>query len=245
MGTSAEVTVVFLVVESSQTVRESLCFVLLTFGVRGVPCADRKAAMDALGASAAVDGAIVDIDNKDVEGLQLITGLKGGESTRGMTVIVHTVQTSRDTVMRMVELGVAGYLMKPFDPDTAKTRLASIFARLATHNSQRRHIRVRPDPGELARVSFRIGRSKQITSGRIVDISLGGMAAELFNPPEGDSIAPGTPVSRMELALAGKVLSPSASVVMYKLKVLAVRFDILAPADKKALERYIFKSISS
>ncbi len=32
---------------------------------------------------------------------------------------------------------------------------------------------------------------------------------------------------------------------MYKLNVLAVRFDILNPADKKALERYIFKSISS
>jgi hypothetical protein len=32
---------------------------------------------------------------------------------------------------------------------------------------------------------------------------------------------------------------------MYKMKVLAVRFDILNPSDKKALERYIFKSISS
>jgi hypothetical protein len=49
----------------------------------------------------------------------------------------------------------------------------------------------------------------------------------------------------MEISLAGKVLSPSASVVLYKSNVLAVRFDILNPADKKTLERYIFKSISS
>ena len=236
---------VFLVVESSQTVRESLCYVLLAFGIRGIPLANRKAAAESLGKSGAVDGAIVDIDNKDVDGIQLITDLKESESTRGMSVIAHTVQTSKDIVMRMVDLGVAGYLLKPFDPDTAKTKLASIFSKLATHNSQRRHIRIRPNPDELARVSFRIGRSRQITSGRIVDISLGGMAAELFNAPEGDSITPGTPVSRMEIALAGKVLGPSASVVMYKLKVLAVRFDILNPADKKALERYIFKSIAS
>jgi two-component system chemotaxis response regulator CheY len=239
------VRVVFLVVESSQTVRESLCYVLLAFGVRGVPLANRKGALEALGKGGAVDGAIVDIDNKDVDGIQLITDLKGSDPTRGMSVIVHTVQTSKDTVMRMVDMGVAGYLLKPFDADTAKTKLAAIFSKLATHNSQRRHIRIRPNPDELARVSFRIGRSKQITSGRIVDISLGGMAAELLNPPEGDSIAPGTPVSRMEISLAGKVLGPSASVVLYKLKVLAVRFDILNPSDKKALERYIFKSISS
>jgi two-component system, chemotaxis family, chemotaxis protein CheY len=237
--------VVFLVVESSPTVRESLCYVLLAFGVRGIPLANRKAALETLGRSGAVDGAIVDIDNKDVDGILLITELKGSDSTRGMSVIVHTVQTSKDIVMRMVDMGVAGYLLKPFDADTAKTKLAAIFSKLATHNSQRRHIRVRPDPDELARVSFRIGRSKQITSGRIVDISLGGMAAELLNPPEGDSLAPGTPVSRMEISLAGKVLGPSASVVLYKLKVLAVRFDILNPSDKKALERYIFKSISS
>jgi hypothetical protein len=71
------------------------------------------------------------------------------------------------------------------------------------------------------------------------------MAAELFNPPEDEAISQGTPVSRMEIALAGKVLAPSASVVIYKSKVLAVRFEILNPTDKKALERYIFKSISS
>jgi len=237
--------VVFLVVESSQTVRESLCYVLLAFGVRGIPLANRKAAVAALEKSGAVDGAIVDIDNKDVDGIQLITDLKESERTRGMSVIVHTVQTSKDIVMRMVDLGVAGYLLKPFDPDAAKTKLTAIFSKLATHNSQRRHIRIRPSSDELARVSFRIGRSRQITSGRIVDISLGGMAAELFNPPDADSISHGTPVSGMEIALAGKVLGPSASVVMYKLNILAVRFDILNPADKKALERYIFKSISS
>jgi CheY-like chemotaxis protein len=226
-------------------VRESLCYVLLAFGIRGIPVASRKAAQEALAKGAIIDGALVDIDNKDVEGLQLITDLKQADATRGMSVIVHTIQTNKDVVMRMVDLGVAGYLLKPFDPDTAKTKLAAIFSKLATHNSQRRHIRIKPSADELARVSFRLGRSTQLTSGRIVDISLGGMAAELFNPPDGDSISVGTPLSRMEISLAGKVLTPSASVVMYKARVLAVRFEIINPADKKSLERYIFKSISS
>ena len=149
---------VFLVVESSPQVRESLCHVLLSFGVRGIPVADRAAAREALAGNDAIEGAIVDIDNLQVEGMQLITELKEDERRRGIPVIVHTVQSSKDTVMRMVQAGVAGYLLKPFVPETARAKLAAIFAKLATHNAQRRHIRVKPDPDELARVSFRSAR---------------------------------------------------------------------------------------
>jgi two-component system chemotaxis response regulator CheY len=237
--------VVFLVVESSLTVRESLCYVLLSFGIRGIPVAHRQAALEALKTTEGIAGAIIDIDNREVEGMKLVEEMKADERTRGISVIVHTVQTSKDIVMRMVDLGVAGYLVKPFSPDTAKAKLTTIFSKLASHNSQRKHIRVKPDPGELARVSFRLYRSPQLIAGRIIDISLGGLAVELFNPPAPDQLAPGAPIPKLEFALSGKALAPSASVVLCKAKVLALRFEIVNPPDKKALERYIFKSISS
>jgi two-component system chemotaxis response regulator CheY len=240
-----EVAVVFLVVESSLTVREALCYVLLSFGIRGVPAANREAAQQAIAAGTQVEGAIVDIDNKDVDGIALIREMRENEHTRGISIIVHTMQSSKDFVMRMIDMGVAGYLLKPFSPDTAKAKLAAIFSKLSTHNSQRRHIRVKPDPDDLARVSFRASGSRQLLSGRIVDISLGGIAAELFNPPPPEALTPGMPLSKLQFVLSGKELAPSASVVLYKSKVLAARFDTLSPADKKALERYIFKSISS
>jgi two-component system, chemotaxis family, chemotaxis protein CheY len=235
----------FLVVESALPVRESLCYVLLSFGIKGIPAENRAAANGILAGKDPVEGAIIDIDNKDVDGIALITELKENERTRGMTVIVHTIQTSKDFVMRMVDLGVAGYLLKPFNPDTTKVKLAAIFSKLATHNSQRKHIRVKPDTDELARVSFRLSTSSSLISGRIVDISLGGMATELFNPPAGEPFGAEVSLTHMQIVIGGRELTPSASVVMYKLKVLAVRFEILSPADKKALERYIFKSISS
>jgi len=239
------VPVVFLVVESSLSVRESLCHVLLAFGIRGIPVPTRLAALEALQSNDQIDGAIVDIDNKDVEGIQLVEELKKNERTAAISVIVHTVQSSKGFVMRMIELGVVGYLLKPFSDTNAKAKLSTIFSKMATHNSQRKHIRVKPDPGELARASFRVAGSPQLVSGRIVDISLSGLAVELFNPPAPELLSPGTSVSKLQFSLSGKELSPSGSVVLYKAKVLALRFDIINPADKKALERYIFKSISS
>jgi two-component system, chemotaxis family, chemotaxis protein CheY len=235
----------FLVIESALPVRESLCYVLLSFGIKGIPVENRAAAMALLSKGEPVEGAIVDIDNKDVDGVAFVTEVKTAERTRGMTVIVHTVQTSKETVMRMVELGVAGYLLKPFNPESSHAKLAAIFSKLASHNSQRKHIRVKPDADELARVSFRAGSGSPLYSGRIVDISLGGLAMELFNPPTGEAFQAGSQLTRMEVVIGSRELTPSASVVMYKSKVLAVRFEILGPADKAALERYIFKSISS
>jgi two-component system chemotaxis response regulator CheY len=232
-------------VESSLSVRESLCYVLLSFGVKGIPAATRTAALEALKSADRIEGAIIDIDNKEVEWMQLAADLKQNERTRGISIIVHTVQSSKELVMRMIDMGVAGYLLKPFSPETAKIKLAAIFSKLATHNSQRKHIRVKPDPDEMARVSFRVSPRAPLISGRIVDISLGGIAVELFNPPALEVLAPGTVLQRLEFTLGGKELAPSGSVVLYKSKVLALRFDMMSPADKKVLERYIFKSISS
>jgi CheY-like chemotaxis protein len=239
------VQVSFLVVEGSQTVREALCYVLLSFGVKGIPVPSRAAALSALEGAPDVQGAIVDLDNSEVEGGELLRQLRADERSRGLPIIVHTAQAGKDFVLKMVEAGIAGYLLKPFKEDVARAKLAGILARLADHNTERRHIRVKPDPEELVRVHFRLPGSSPLYSGKLLDISLGGMAIELLNPPALEALGPGTRVPRLELSLGPRELSPSGTVVLFKAKVLALRFETLPAADKTALERYIFKRISS
>jgi len=242
---SPRISSVFLVVESAQAVREALCYTLLSFGIKGIPAASRSEALAALKAHNGIEGAIVDIDNRDVEGIQLVNDLKADEVTRRIAVIVHTIQTRKEFVRRMVEIGVAGYLLKPFSAETARPKLEAILSKLSSHNASRRHIRVSPDPDELTRVSFRIRGIPQLMSGRIVDVSLGGMAIELFNPPPDNLFTQGIPIPRLEFALAGKALAPPGSVVICKSRVLAVRFETMSASDRQGLERYIFKRISS
>jgi two-component system chemotaxis response regulator CheY len=236
---------IFLVVESAQVVREALCYSLLSFGIKGLPVASRTDALAAVKAQSRIEGAIIDIDNRDVEGIQLINDLKAAENTRRIAVIVHTIQSRKEFVRQMVEIGVAGYLLKPFSPEATKTKLEAILSKLSTHNASRRHIRVSPDPDELTRVSFRITGIKQLLSGRIVDVSLGGIAVDLFNPPPDNPFTQGIPIPRLDFSLDGKALAPSGVVVIYKPRVLAVRFETMSSPDRQNLERYIFKRISS
>ena len=236
---------VFLVVERAQTVREALCYSLLSFGIKGIPAATRSDALALIDKQKGIEGAIIDIDNSDVGGIQLINDLKASEKNRGIAVIVHTIQSKKDFVRKMVEIGVAGYLLKPFHPDTTKIKLEVILSKLSTHNASRRHIRVSPEPDELARVSFRVTGIQQLMTGRIVDVSLGGMAVDLFKPPSDNLFTPGIPIARLDFALEGRALAPSGVVVIYKPRVLAVKFEAMSASDRQSLERYIFRRISS
>lgn len=235
----------FLVVEGTDRAREAIALALLSRGIKGLPAANRLAAWEALRADASIRGAIVDVDDRTVEGVRLVEEIKADESTRGIPVIVHTAQPNRAFVERLIETGAAGFLLGAFTSQTGPERLDRALARLSGHDPQRRHIRVRPDPGEMVRVSFRVPGGAALLTGLVVDISLGGMAVELLNPPPGGPPGPGARIARFDIALTGRGLSPAGSVVTSQGRTLAVRFDALADEDRTALERYIFKRISA
>ncbi len=236
----------FLVVEGSLSVREALCYVLLSFGIKGVPVSTRAAALEVLGSNPDIKGAIIDIDNQEVEGSLLISEMKEKEKTRGIPIIIHTVQASKEFVLKMIELGVTGYLLKPFREDAARAKLAAILDKLSDHDANRKHIRVKPDPQEMIRIHFRLPSFTHLVSGKIIDISLGGVAIELLNPPpESQVLAVGSRIAKLQFTLGTKELSPSAIIVLVKANIVAMRFETLNPTDKTALERFIFKQISS
>jgi DNA-binding response OmpR family regulator len=235
----------FLVAEAAPAVRQSLCYVLLSFGIKGIPVGTRAEALEALAGSNEITGAIIDIDSREIEGAELIQELRASEATGGARIIVHTVQSSKDVVVRMMEHGVVGYLLKPYRAEVATGQLKKILARSASHNSQRKHIRVRPDPEELLRLHFRLEGSSSLISGKVVDISLGGAAVELFNPPSPAALAAGTQIPNIQFALMRQNFKPPGKVILFKENLLALRFDYLTAAEKSALSKYVFKRLTT
>lgn len=234
----------FLVLEGTVPVRETLCYILLSFGIRGVPASTRQDGEEILARNPAIKGAIVDIDNKDVEGTEFIRKMAEDGHMPALQVIVHTAQSDKESVRRMLELGVAGYLLRPFDERTAAGKLRTILDRISDHGTQRRHIRVQPAADELIRVSFRLPDRQALFSGKIMDVSLGGMAIELFRLPEEQCLTAGTRIERLEMSLQNRQITPAGVVVACRGKGLAVRFEVLSVRDKPVLERYIFRRSS-
>lgn len=234
----------FLVVESSKSVRDLLCYILLSFGIKGIPINNYKDALEYLKNNKDISGAIVDIDNKDVEGIKLVKYLRENDDTKEIKVIVHTIKTSKDFVLKMAELGIVGYLLKPFEEKQTYEKLKKILSNLEDHYTARKHIRVKPEPDEILELHFRIPGYQKLISGKIIDISMGGVAVELFNLPENQLLEKGVKISTLNFVLASRQLSPSGEVVLKKGNLLAIKFTEMSIEDKNKLARFIFKRVS-
>jgi CheY-like chemotaxis protein len=72
------------------------------------------------------DVILLDISMPDMDGVQLFEALQADSKTRMVPVIVLTAKVLRKDRQRFTELGVAGMIMKPFDPVTVWRQVAEI-----------------------------------------------------------------------------------------------------------------------
>ncbi len=233
----------FIVVEHSPQIRENLCYILLTLGVKGIPVANKDEALEIL-KNKDISGAIIDVDNKEVEGLKLIEEIKHNEKTRNIHIIVHSVQSQKEFVLKMVEMGVVGYLLKPMEEETTTEKLKKILQKLETHRLERKHIRVKPDPEEIPRLHFRLTEYPKLISGKILDISMGGVAVELFNPPPEGVLQPKMKIPSIQFTLLNKQINAEGEIVIARGNVIAIKFTNIPREDSINLAKYIFKQIS-
>ena len=230
-----------LVVEHSPELRESLCYLLLAYGVRGIPAATRTQALAIVESERGIDAAIVDVDNRDVDGTALLKDLKARKPP--VRLIVHSVQSDRRFVAGMNAAGVVGHILKPFDEERTAAALRRLFLDQAG-TDKREHLRVRPEAGELLRASFRLTAGGRLISGRVINISIGGAAIDLYRPPAAESIREGWRIPALEFNLGARSLAPSGVIILYRKGILAVRFEQLSRQQKTILARYVFKKLT-
>jgi CheY-like chemotaxis protein len=229
------------VLESTVSIRQSLLKVLAALGVRGVPAASVTEAEEAIRAAGDVDTAIIDTDTPSLGGMELVARLRASSQTRAIRVVAHSGQSSRDFIVQLADLGAAGYLPRGITEEQAADRLKQVLTRAPDHEGERSHLRVRPDPGELLRLHFRLPGHKGVVSGRIVDISMGGLGVELFNPPPPIRMQQGRLIPSLEFSLGRAAIATPGILVTSRGKFCAIRFDKMTAATKDCVATYIYR----
>lgn len=64
-----------------------------------------------------VDLVIADLNLKDGTGLELIQRIRSDEEIKSLPVIIITSDASRNDIIKGSDLGVSGFLLKPFNKD--------------------------------------------------------------------------------------------------------------------------------
>jgi DNA-binding response OmpR family regulator len=235
----------FLVVTESAETSQLFCYMLLSLGVHGLPVESVERARRELEARADVGGAVIDIDDATPGGRELVSELKRGPSAGNMILIALAGESQKETVAALAQAGVAGFLLKTAGRAEAFASLKNILERAAGPvSNQRRHIRVVPPAGDLLRLHFRVSGVPGLVSGRIINLSMGGLGVEIVSPLPGGALKPETFIERLRFTLRGRELGPSGVVVGVKGKTAGVRFVSLNPEDSIALAGYIFDKIT-
>lgn len=229
------------VLEPAVPIRQSLLTVLTALGVRGLPASTVPEAENAIRSADDVEAIIIDTDTPALGGMELAARLRAAPETRAIRVVAHSGQSSREFIVQLADLGAAGYLPRGSTEAQAAERLKQVLTRAPDHEGERRYPRVRPDPNELLRVHFRLSGHKGIVSGRIVDISMGGLSVELFNPPPPIRMQPGRIIPSLEFALGRSTFATPGILVTFRAKFCAIRFDNMSSAAKDTLARYIYR----
>ncbi|MEM1355081.1 MAG: response regulator [Planctomycetota bacterium] len=82
-------------------------------------------ALDQLGGEW-VDVAFVDINMPVMNGVELITRMKADDLLKTIPVVVASTEGSQTRIDQLRELGIAGYLRKPFTPEQFKEQITQV-----------------------------------------------------------------------------------------------------------------------
>ena len=120
-----------LVVDDFSTMRRIIRALLGDLGYTDVhEAGDGAAAIDLLKAQP-FDFIITDCNMPTMTGLELLKAVRTEPATKAMPVLMVTAEGKRDQILESAQLGVSGYIVKPFTAETLKDRMESILQRIA------------------------------------------------------------------------------------------------------------------
>ena len=114
----------FLVVDDNDTNRELLTRRLEADGYAVAAAQDGREALEMLRADT-FDLVLLDIMMPEVDGYQVLQGIKSDAQLQHIPVIMISALSELDSVARCIEMGAEDYLPKPFNPTLLKARISA------------------------------------------------------------------------------------------------------------------------
>lgn len=120
----------FLIIDDSITMRRIIANILARLGhPEVVHAANGREALDRL-ATEPVDVVITDWYMPEMNGLDFVKILRTTPATSHIPIVIVTANAASDDIQHALELGVKGYILKPFTVDTMKEKIDALMAQI-------------------------------------------------------------------------------------------------------------------
>ncbi len=119
----------FLIVDDSSTMRRIITNALTKIGQTDiVEAGNGKEAMEKMGVGG-IDFILTDWNMPEMSGLEFVKAVRAKADWVKIPILMVTTNAVQDEVVEAVKAGVTDYLVKPFQPDTLKTKIESVLAK--------------------------------------------------------------------------------------------------------------------
>ena len=117
-----------LIVDDSPGMRAVLRRVIDLSGLAVESCREAASGQEALAAlrRQPADLILADINMPGMNGEELVAALKADRALGGIAVLVISTDATCRRMQRMLELGAAGYVIKPFHPETLRSEVERV-----------------------------------------------------------------------------------------------------------------------
>ena len=121
-----------LIVDDHSACRSLIKMILLKQGLDQIDEAcDGRVALSKL-ADASYDLVICDLFMPSLDGFGLLGELRTKNVLKGLPVIIVTCETRRDFISKAIELGISGYVSKPFKPSALISAVCKVLSHRRT-----------------------------------------------------------------------------------------------------------------
>ena len=118
-----------LIVDDSATMRKIIMRGIRQSGFKVdefLEAGNGKEALQIISSNSGIDIVLTDINMPEMNGLELLEALRSSAETKDIPVIMITTEGSEAVIEKAKQLGVNGFIRKPFTPEALGSTLSSV-----------------------------------------------------------------------------------------------------------------------
>ena len=121
----------FLIVDDFSTMRRIVRALLKEMGCNNAEEAEDGAVALNLLRSSRFDFVVTDINMPNMNGFDLLKGIKADENLKRLPVLMVTAEARKEDILLAAQSGAAGYIVKPFTKATLEEKVQKILQKMA------------------------------------------------------------------------------------------------------------------
>lgn len=184
----------------------------------------------------------IDLDYYDNLAFQFLDALATRDGEYSYLTIATSFTATESLIKKLQEYNLVSFLVKPLNNELLKNKMEQIIKKFEDHFPARKHVRIKPDPDETMRANFKFGENYY--SCKVLDISTGGIAAEIYKQNADFPFTQNDRIEEMEINIGLKEITVSGEIISLKSKLIALKFTGFEANSYEILSKYILAKIS-